>query len=83
MKLCAFISSNALELKSPLLVAAFLHSCLPPVSRSLFASQQAGTASHLLCLVDEHAVVLEAYPDIGTVILLIWLSAASHRATGP
>ena len=40
------------------LVAVLLHSCLPPVARSLFASQHAGTAAHLLRLVDEQTEAL-------------------------
>ena len=60
------------------LVAVLLHSCLPPVVRSLFASQHAGTAAHLLRLVDERTGALEA-ECLGNVVLLLRLNAASHR----
>ena len=34
------------------LLAVLLHSCLPPVARSLLTSQHADTVAHLLRLVD-------------------------------
>ena len=42
------------------LVAVFLHSCLLTAARNLVASQQAGTAAHLLRLVGERTEVLGA-----------------------
>ena len=57
----------------------FLNSCLLPAARSLVASQQAGTAAHLLRLVDKRTEVSEADPGLINVVLLLRRSAASRR----
>ena len=75
------------------LVAVLLHSCLLPETRSLFASQHAGTAAHLLRLVDErtenwrriHALAT-SFCSPGSALLVIAASSSwitSHSAAAP